>query len=79
MDVPKIKKTADLPGGLSGSLCRFYCHWQRTIIFSAGMRKKSRFIDKEQRCAVRPSDVTLSAALGKYPAITGMMDAKIGG
>ena len=23
------KKTADSPGGLSGSLCRFYCHWQR--------------------------------------------------
>ncbi len=24
------KKTADLPGWLSGSLFRFYCHWQRT-------------------------------------------------
>jgi len=25
------EKTADLPGGLSGSLCRFSCHWQRTL------------------------------------------------
>lgn len=24
------KKTADWPGGLSGGLCRFCCHWQRT-------------------------------------------------
>ena len=25
-----IKKTADSPGWLSGGLCRFCCHWQRT-------------------------------------------------
>jgi len=31
----KINKTADLLGWLSGSLCRFYCHWQRTPVVSA--------------------------------------------
>jgi hypothetical protein len=29
---PPNRKTADLPGGLSGGLCRFSCHWQRTIL-----------------------------------------------
>jgi len=40
------KKTADLPGGLSGSLCRFYCHWQRTIKYLIKILKSQGFFEK---------------------------------
>ena len=33
-----------MPGGLSGSLCRLYCHWQRTTAISTWDREKSRRI-----------------------------------